>query len=88
MILHGLAVPPMIRELKSQFKNLLHIWFADDGNAGGKLQELKWFFICLKKVQTHMAATWTPGNASSSPPVAARRQPVLFFGASLTQQML
>ena len=48
MILCDHTVLPMIRDLKSQFKNLLHLWFADNGNAGGKLQELKQFSTCLK----------------------------------------
>ena len=48
MILCGLSVLPLIYDLKSQFKILLHVWFADDGNAGGKLQDLKQFF-CLSK---------------------------------------
>jgi len=49
MILYGLAILDMIRDSKSQFKSLLHVWFADDDNAGRKLQELKQLFACLKK---------------------------------------
>ena len=49
MILYGLTVVPLIRDLKKQFPELTHIWFADDGNAIGNFHLLDEFFNYVHK---------------------------------------
>lgn len=49
MILYGLLLLPLIRKLKQAFPSLIHLWFADDGNAIGTLTQLKFFWAALCK---------------------------------------
>jgi len=49
MVLHGLTVLPLIRDLKREFPDLTHVWFVDDGNACGTFQQLKAFLAHVTK---------------------------------------
>lgn len=40
MIAYGVGILPMIRQLKTEFPNILQVWYADDGGAKGTLQEI------------------------------------------------
>jgi hypothetical protein len=47
MILYGLSTLPLIREIKVVYSELFHVWFANDGNAGGHFRILKQFLRWL-----------------------------------------
>ena len=47
MILYGLALLPIIKELKRNFPNLQQPWYADDAAAAGKFQQIKDFVLEL-----------------------------------------
>jgi hypothetical protein len=47
MILYGLTTKPFIRKVKALFKDLVHIWYADDGNAGGTFKMLRQYLRSL-----------------------------------------
>jgi hypothetical protein len=49
MVLYGLSTLPLIRELKVVYSELFHVWFADDGNAGGHFWILKQFLCWLHR---------------------------------------
>jgi hypothetical protein len=49
MVLYGLSTLPLIRELKVVYSELFHVWFADDGNAGGHFWILKQFLQWLHR---------------------------------------
>jgi len=50
MILYGVTTTPLIRKLKHRNKNLIHIWYADDGNVGGKFKDIKHYWQQLEKL--------------------------------------
>ena len=41
MYLYSLTLVPLIQRLQHEFPELLHIWYADDGNAAGPFSDLK-----------------------------------------------
>ena len=44
MIIYGLTLLPLIRQLQAEFPQLLHLWFADDGTAVGSFSLLNAYF--------------------------------------------
>jgi hypothetical protein len=50
MPLYGMGLLPMIGQLKLDFPNLHHIWYADDGNGAGKLRDLLLLFLAIQRI--------------------------------------
>lgn len=50
MILYGLGLLPLIKKLKGSFADLKHLWFADDGQAGGPIRTLEEYFKLVRRI--------------------------------------
>ena len=49
MVLYALGLIPLIKILKHQIQQLQNTWFADDGAAGGKWEDIKcWYDLLLE----------------------------------------
>ena len=44
MLVYGVSLLPLIRKLKREFRRIESPWYADDGAAAGKLQDILLFF--------------------------------------------
>ena len=50
MIVYGLTLLPIIRDLRQSFPRLLHIWYADDSNAAGTWAHLRRYWKELTRL--------------------------------------
>ena len=50
MYMYALTLVPLINRLQREFPTLLHLWYANDGNAAGSFVELKRHFDHLTRL--------------------------------------
>ena len=50
MYTYAFTLIPLITHLQWEFPTLLHLWFADEGNAAGSFLELKLYLDCLTRL--------------------------------------
>ena len=62
MAMYGIAILPLIQLVRHE--NVTHKWYADDGNAVGKLEDLAAVFQRLK---SHQACQKTLGARKNLP---------------------
>ncbi len=48
MLLYSITVLPLIRRLRELFSDLLHIWYANDGDAAGPIPRLRKFLSVVQ----------------------------------------
>ena len=64
MVVYGIGILPLIRQLKILFPDVTHSWYADDALAASTFQRIRQYFECLEKSDPTMDTSRNPEKVS------------------------
>ena len=48
MVLYGIGIHPLIKQMKAEFTDITQPWYTDDAGALGMFANVEFYFILLK----------------------------------------